>query len=342
MAQCAFRISQRLSATIMLSKIFKKNEAPPLMPASKPVIEPSAAQIAALAAEKTAWEEKLSAAMGDDEALLAVAKECPSIDIKHAAVEALVSEVALKRAEREFREHDRRVHRTAKQRYETLVNRRLAAVSAEKLIETGSVLLHDAAIPANRLVELDRAWQALDHGLLEEKQQAEYLAIWTRLSSLTRERGELQLQAKRWLADAEPALAYLTATCAEIVDGITPRAALVEACAKVDAALTTAPAMQSNAQAQQVEATLIASRDALQLAVAIDARLLLLEELQQPAPPVPVEVSVTEASDTSSASSPPKPPSPASRWRALPTRGRFPHRGLAGRTFCRLASREVQ
>ena len=302
----------------MLSKIFKKNEVPPPVSASKPIAEPSAAQIAAQAAEKTAWEDKLAAAIGDDEALLAVAKECPAIDIKHAAVEALVSEVALKRAEREFREHDRRVHRTAKQRYETLVNRRLAAVSAAKLIETGSVLLHDASIPANRLVELDRAWQALDHALLEENQYAEYLAIWTRLSMLTRERGELQLQAKRWLADAEPALAYLAITCAEIVDGIKPRTALAEACAKVEAVLTAAPAAQPNAQGKQIDGKLTESREALLLAAAIDARLLLLEELQQPALPVPVEVRAMDQNATANASLPPKAPSPTSRWRALP------------------------
>ena len=212
----------------MLSKIFKKNEAPPSMaPASRQAAAPSPEQIATQLADKAAWEIKLHAAMGDDAALLAVAKESPLIDIKHAAVEALVSEEALKRAEREFRDHDRRVHRTAKQRYEMLVNRRMAAVSAAKLLETASVLLHEAAIPANRLVELDRAWGALDQTLLEDKQTAEYHTLWSKLSSLTRERGEQQLQAKRWLADAEPVLSRLIALCSEVVDGTQERSAFV-------------------------------------------------------------------------------------------------------------------
>ena len=115
----------------MLSKIFKKNETPPPpIPATRQTEPPSPAQIAAQLADKAAWESKLQSAMGDDAALLAIAKESPLIDIKHAAVEALAGEDALKRAEREFRDHDRRVHRVAKQRYETLVNRRVAAVSA--------------------------------------------------------------------------------------------------------------------------------------------------------------------------------------------------------------------
>ena len=147
----------------MLSKIFKKNETPPPpILAPKQATAPAPAEMAAQLADKASWESKLQAAAGDDAALLAIAKESPLIEIKHAAVEALVSEDALKRAEREFRDHDRRVHRTAKQRYETLVNRRVAGVSAAKLIETAAVLLHESSIPANRLVELDRAWTALD------------------------------------------------------------------------------------------------------------------------------------------------------------------------------------
>ncbi|MCY7389104.1 MAG: hypothetical protein LH481_13775, partial [Burkholderiales bacterium] len=124
----------------MLSKIFKKNETPPpSTPAPKQPAAPTPAQIAAQVADKAAWETKLQAAIGDDAALLTIAKESPLIDIKHAAVEALTGEDALKRAEREFRDHDRRVHRTAKQRYESLVNRRVAGVSAAKLIETAAV-----------------------------------------------------------------------------------------------------------------------------------------------------------------------------------------------------------
>ncbi len=267
-------------------------------------------------ADKAAWEIKLHSAMGDDAALLAVAKESPLIDIKHAAVEALVSEEALKRAEREFRDHDRRVHRTAKQRYEMLVNRRMAAVSAAKLIETASVLLHETAIPANRLVELDRAWGALDQTLLEDKQTAEYHALWSKLSSLTRERGEQQLQVKRWLADAEPVLSRLIALCSEVVDGTQERSVFVDARVQVDAMLAAAPGAQVSAQAS-IDAKSVELQQALQLAAAIDARIALLEELQQPLTAPPAEIAVAEAAESQHEIVSPKIPSPMSRWRSL-------------------------
>ena len=318
----------------MLSKIFKKNETPlPSTPVPKPAAAPTPAQMAAQLADKTAWESKLQAAIGDDTALLAIAKESPLIDIKHAAVEALVSEDALKRAEREFRDHDRRVHRTAKQRYESLVNRRVAAVSAAKLIETAAVLLHEPSIPANRLVELDRSWTALDASLLDEKQVAAYQALWSKLSSLTRERGEQQLQVKRWLVEAEPALALLTALSADIAKGTQQRSEFAYTRAIVEAVLAAAPNTSATAHASQVEVKTIELRAALQLADVIDARLALLEEFQQPLPVTAPESVIAEASDATEAAQPappeppapqeppapsPKPPTPSARWRALP------------------------
>ena len=319
----------------MLSKIFKKNEtSPAVTPAPRQPAEPTpaqiAAQLAAQLADKAAWESKLQAASGDDAALLAIAKQTLLIDIKQAAVEALTGEDALKRAEREFRDHDRRVHRAAKQRLEALVNRRVAAVSAAKLIETAAVLLHEPSIPANRLVELDRAWGVLDQALLDDKQRAEYLTLWTKLSSLTRERGESQLNAKRWLADAEPALLHMTSLCAGVADGTMERGDFATARAAVVAVLAAAPGAQattsSNPHALLVDAKSVELKDALQLAAAVDARFVLLEELQQPIPAAPLpEVATTDATTEAASASasasveapPPKPPSPTSRWRAL-------------------------
>ena len=313
----------------MLSKIFKKNETPPVpAPATAPKqpVEPTPAQIAAQLADKTAWEGKVQAAMGDDAALLAIAKQTLLVDIKQAAVEALTSEDALKRAEREFRDHDRRVHRVAKQRLETLVNRRVAAVSAAKLIETAAVLLHEPSIPANRLVELDRAWTALDQALLDDKQRTEYLTLWTKLSSLTRERGQLQLNAKRWLADAEPALLQMTGLCAGVADGTKDRAEFTATRAAIEAVLAAKPGAQenssSNPHALLIEAKSVELQLAVQLAAAIETRLAFLEELQQPIPAAPLPEAVindatTEAASTSVEAPLPKPPSPTSRWRAL-------------------------
>ena len=309
----------------MLSNIFKKNETPPpvTIPASGPAVAPTVEQITAQLADKTAWEGKVQAALGDDAALLAIAKESPLIDIKHAAVEALVSEDALKRAEREFRDHDRRVHRIAKQRYETLVNRRVAAVSAAKLIETAAVLIHEPSIPANRLVELDRAWQALDQAMLDDKQVADYLAIWTKLSALTRERGEQQLHGKRWLADAEPALSNLMAVATEVADGTAERSALAVARQQVETVLAAAPQAladtKANTQTALLEARSAALHLAIELAVAVDERIATLEQLRELPAPVSAADTPGGAVETSDATPPPKPVSvsAASRWRAL-------------------------
>ena len=313
------------SAITMLSNIFKKNETPsPLtVPASGSAGASTVEQITAQLADKTAWEGKVQAALGDDAALLAIAKESPLIDIKHAAVEALVSEDALKRAEREFRDHDRRVHRIAKQRYETLVNRRVAAVSAAKLIETAAVLIHEPSIPANRLVELDRAWQALDQTMLDDKQVADYLAIWTKLSALTRERGEQQLHVKRWLADAEPALSNLMAVATEVADGTAERSALAVARQQVETVLAAAPQAladtKANTQTALLEARSAALQVAIELAVAVDERIAALEqlrELPQPAAATDTTIEVVGTADATPLSRPVS-ASPASRWRAL-------------------------
>src|SRR5436309_1516410 len=152
----------------MLGKILRKavapaKESPPVAPGDR----------ASAAAETAQWEGRLHAAAGDDDALLALAREAPLLVIKHAAVLALASEDALKRAEREFRSGNRRVYRAAKQRYEASVARRLARERAGSLIDAATALSAESMIPANHLVELDHAWKALDLALLEEVQLAQ-------------------------------------------------------------------------------------------------------------------------------------------------------------------------
>ena len=131
----------------MFTKLFNNDESPEKSkaPAPPPLSTP--------APDKAPWAEQLRAAAGNDEALLSVAKSAPFIDIKHAAVQALMSEDALKRAEREFRNHDRRVHREAKQRWEAKVAEREARAQAAQLLETATALVQESNIPANRLVE---------------------------------------------------------------------------------------------------------------------------------------------------------------------------------------------
>ncbi len=205
----------------MFSNIFRRNEAPASvaldLQAAKVATEALlAAQEVKQLAIKVEWEGKLQSAIGKDHELLAVAKDAPSVDIKHAAVLALTSEAALKLAEREFRTHDRRVHRLAKQRYEALVEKRETCEAANQLISNATALLNEAIIPANRLVELDLAWRALDQALLENEQNATFAQLQTKLTALMRERSDSLRAVQRWTAEARQALTQLNAACAGI------------------------------------------------------------------------------------------------------------------------------
>ena len=291
MSQCAFRIENKYRET-MLSKIFKKSEAPLKASstsakaggATRAKTEAATAEAAQVNAQLSAdWQSKLQTAMGDDAALLAIAKASPVVDIKQAAVSAISGEETLKLAEREFRTHDRRVHRAAKQRYEMLVATREAREGAAKLIEAAALLIKEEKIPANRLVELDRAWLALDIALLEPAQRSEFEALAADLATLTRERGAHQLAVNRWTADTKQALGRLNVICVDVAAGLKTRTDLSRATEAAQAALTSMPAGEAAAELGE------ALQAALQKAAQIEARLILLEELEQPAAVAPAE-----------------------------------------------------
>ncbi len=320
----------------MLSKIFRKGETPSNTASEQPPQIAAeallAAQEANQAALKTEWENKLQSAMGNDHALLDVAKQAPLVDIKQAAVMALEGEAALKQAEREFRTHDRRVHRAAKQRYETMLERHKAHDRASQLIESAAILMNEALIPANRLVELDQAWRALDHTLLKGGQTADFTALQAKLTALVRERGDFQRTLQRWTADAAAALAQLNAACAEVLQQTSEYSAMIAALAaasqQVRATLLAAPAGISSktVKDETAIALLEALRSTLHQATQIEERLAILIELDstsQPAAPAPEVIPVASAdmhADAVAPAPPPKPvaPTPSQRWQALP------------------------
>ena len=195
--------------------------------------------------DKAEWEAKLPGAMGDDEALLALAKAAPHVDVKLAAVTALAGEEALKSAEREFRTHDRRVHRAAKQKLEASVAKREAQAEADRLIEMARIFATETKIPANRLVELDHAWQALDPALPTQAQKDAYGLLWTALSSAMRERGEQQLIFSRWSQEVKQAVTGANATITGVTGGKRDRAELVPAAEKLRATMAAMPAGDS-------------------------------------------------------------------------------------------------
>ena len=278
----------------MLSWIFKKKDtsvpAKAAAPVDKAVPAAAAPQAAAeRAAERQAqqaasaalWSQRLEQALGDDQALLSLAKESPLVDIKLAAVRALADEASLQAAEREFRSHDRRVHQAAKQRHAALKARRDAAERAARLVQSAAALLDDPLIPANRLVELDRAWQALDAELVDAAVKTEFAELSARLTALTHARGEQQAAVQRWTVQATQALERLGTACTEAAAARQTRDELAQAGDSARQILAAQPGPDAApALAAQLQA-------ALSQAAAIEERLAWLDELQQPLPAAP-------------------------------------------------------
>ena len=296
----------------MLDWIFKKNKAAPTTDrpaapaptATRP--EPAAK---AATAPATDWPLKLQAALGDNTALLALARGSAPFDVKLAAVAALTSEATLKLAERELRDTDRRVHRLAKQRHLAQVLLRETAEQAGLLIEAARALVGEPVIPSNRLVELDRGWRALNAESIDATQRAEFEALLAHLATLTRERGDAALRLERWLAEARVACARLQAAGLAAAEGTQDRSHLAEASAAGRAVLAAAPVGDG---AAALRASLAA---ALQGSDELDARLVLLDALLQgeAAPAASAEPAPGEAVDDAAAT----PLAPAAHWLQL-------------------------
>ena len=305
----------------------------------------AAAQAAQRAAEKAelkakeadvaraAWQPRLLAAMGDDAALLGVAQATPVLEVKLAAVEALVSEDALKQAERQFRSHDRRVHRLAKQRFETAVATRESRARAVTLIAAASALTQAPLLAANQLVALDRDWQALDAELLEPQQRSDFDLLRERLNTLMRERGEQEQHWQRWKVDATRALADLRSGCVRASSSVAADPVDVEAHAEPRLRLTQLMAVARALREQRPDTAANAVLDAalaaaLDHATCVETRLAWLDALQPEAAPAPADEAVLSAAVLSDAQAVAELPAaaapaaveatPAQRWSALP------------------------
>lgn len=157
------------------------------------------------------WAPSLQAARGDDTALLALAQNADVLAVKLQAVEALASEDALRQAERLFRNHDRKVHRLAKQRLEAAVATREARAHADALLARTQALLAGAEVPANHLVALDRDWAALPAASLDAAQRDQFTALRAQLDAQVRQQAEQLRQQQRqwqlWQAEVQQRLA---------------------------------------------------------------------------------------------------------------------------------------
>src|SRR5688572_24184842 len=130
-------------ARSVLDKLFKKDA-----PASLPT-ETAPPAHAVTPDEMQAWQSKLTAA-ANDTSLLELLHQVPTTELKLAAIEALTEENSLKQVMHDFREHDKRLYRAAKSRWQTANDKRLATDQAGTLIANARALLEQAIVPVNR------------------------------------------------------------------------------------------------------------------------------------------------------------------------------------------------
>src|SRR5688572_12376741 len=214
----------------MFENLFKKNQPDPAGDAAAPDRSPGStpdepiSESAISAGELQTWRDKLAAAASDDAALLELAHQAPPIEIKLAAIHAVTHEDSLKRAMREFRDHDKRLYRVAKTRWQETSGKRETLAEARALIASAHTLLDQEVIPANRVVELDRAWAGLNAAWLDAELPGEFAAVRERLGAKVRARGEGEQAAVRWLAAVDHAIDQLRSRLAAVARGDMPPA----------------------------------------------------------------------------------------------------------------------
>jgi hypothetical protein len=194
---------------------------PPLADGTPPATDGQSAP-GLSAAETQAWRDRILAAGPDDAALLQLAREAPSIELKLASLQALTQEDSFREAMDEYRDRDKRLYRTVRSRWDAAKARRAASAEADALIAAARGLLDQEVVPANRVAELDRAWAAVaDAGLLPEL-QAEFAALREQLGARMRARGEGEKALSVWLKAVDEAVDKLTATLPGVAHGSVP------------------------------------------------------------------------------------------------------------------------
>ena len=163
------------------------------------------------AEEAEAWRARVAAVANDDAALLALVHEATAVSLKIAALEALASERVLRQAMHELRDHDKRLYRAAKTRWEIMHGRRITTEAAQSLIANAKALAAQDVVPVNRVVELDQSWAELDRNLLDAELLEEYVSLGMDLAARVRTQGEHGQAIVRWLAAVDEAMTELRA-----------------------------------------------------------------------------------------------------------------------------------
>ncbi len=175
--------------------------------------------------EMQTWRDRILAAASDDVALLQLAFQAPATDLKLAALQALKQEDSFKQAMREFRDQDKRLYRAAKLRWQGARDEGVAVAAANALIATARALLDQEQIAVNRVVELDRAWAALNGEWLDATAPLEFAALSAQLGAKVRAHGERAQSFSGWLSAVDNVIEQLTAILPGVAHGDLPPAA---------------------------------------------------------------------------------------------------------------------
>ena len=172
--------------------------------------------------EMQAWQAKILAAGADDTTLLLLADQAPTTDLKLLALQALTQEDSLKQAMREFRDKDKRLYRAAKSRWQKANSTRVAISEANALIAVARALLDQEQVPVNRLVELDRAWAAVNGEFLDAALPVEFATLNAQLSAKLHAQSGQARSLTIWLNSVAGAMDKLSEFLPGIAQGDIP------------------------------------------------------------------------------------------------------------------------
>jgi DNA repair protein SbcC/Rad50 len=237
----------------MFENMFKKDPAA----AAAPVQSATPVSAGVPGDDHGLWHDRIQSAHGNDAELLDLARQAPAVNLKIQAVQALTHEESLRQAMHDFRDLDKRLYRAAKSRWEEASGRRLAVDSARTLLAGARALLDGESVPANRIVELDREWSALNPAYLEAPLLAEFADLRAQLGTRVRVRGESEQAIVRWLAALDKAIERAGASLSGVAQGDVPPG---EASAAASALLELLGGIPEAGEARCVEKTDAATR----------------------------------------------------------------------------------
>ncbi len=199
------------------------------------------------------WRAKVQAAEANEAALLQLALAAPSVELKFEVLQALTQEDSFKQAMREFREQDKRLYRAAKTRWQALRDRRVCAEGASAAIAAARNLLQQERVAANRLVELERGWGALNVELVDAAASAEFASLREQLSAKVRSHSEQTRSVSQWTQAVDRTLEALAAVLPGIAKGEVPPAGAESLAVGLLDLLTKSPDAGEDRRSEKIE-----------------------------------------------------------------------------------------